>query len=136
MFHVKHSAILFTDAEAAENGIKDIHLHGRAQDLPETIRRLREALGVLRALPESGDAPMADLRAAAEGLGLGAAHSGSSFLARQIAEAQEDDAHWGVVSGAADFLMAEDDDAECPVDMLYDDEDDTSDLRTNGQLRP
>ena len=33
-------------------------------------------------------------------------------------------------------VLAEDDDAECPVDMLYDDEDDTSDLRTNGQLRP
>jgi hypothetical protein len=41
-FHVKHSAILFTDAEAAENGIKYINLHGRAQDLPEAIRRLRE----------------------------------------------------------------------------------------------
>jgi len=33
-------------------------------------------------------------------------------------------------------VLAEDDDAECPVDMLYDDEDDTSDLRANGQLRP
>ena len=33
-------------------------------------------------------------------------------------------------------VLAEDDDAECPVDMLYDDEDDTSDLRTNGLLRP
>ena len=42
VFHVKHSAILFTDAEAAENGIKYINLHGRAQDLPEAIRRLRE----------------------------------------------------------------------------------------------
>ena len=45
MFHVKHSAILFTDAEAAENGIKDIHLHARAQDLPEAIHRLSEMNG-------------------------------------------------------------------------------------------
>ena len=36
-----------------------------------------------------------------------------------------------------DCVLAEDEDAECPVDMLYDDEDDTSDLRTNNsKLRP
>ena len=35
-----------------------------------------------------------------------------------------------------DCVLAEDEDAECPVDMLYDDEDDTSDLRTSSTLRP
>ena len=35
-----------------------------------------------------------------------------------------------------DCVLAEDEDAECPVDMLYDDEDDTSDLRTDSELRP
>ena len=35
-----------------------------------------------------------------------------------------------------DCVLAEDEDAECPVHMLYDDEDDTSDLRTKSKLRP
>ena len=82
-----------------------------APPAPEDIARLRDALAILRALPESGDARMADLRAAAAGLGLGDARGGSSFLARQIAEAQEDDARWAAPPAAADYLIAQDDDA-------------------------
>jgi hypothetical protein len=40
-----------------------------------------------------------------------------------------------VMPFCTDCVLAEDEDAECSVDMLYDD-DDTSDLRTKGELRP
>jgi len=40
-----------------------------------------------------------------------------------------------VMAFCTDCVLAEDEDAECSVDMLYDD-DDTSDLRTKGELRP
>mmetsp|Transcript_22369 Transcript_22369/g.64208 ORF Transcript_22369/g.64208 Transcript_22369/m.64208 type:complete len:207 (-) Transcript_22369:208-828(-) len=41
-----------------------------------------------------------------------------------------------VMEFCTDCVLADDEDAECPVDMLYDDDDDTSDLRTPGTLRP
>ncbi len=72
------------------------------------VARLRDALKVLRALPETGAAVLPDLRAATQALGLGAANENGVF-ARQIAETRDDEAHWRMVPPAADFLGAADD---------------------------
>lgn len=79
-----------------------------ATPAPADILHLREALKVLRALSESGAAILPDLRAAMDGLGLGAARE-KDFFARQIAEARDDEDFWGMAPPAADFLGAGDD---------------------------
>ncbi|MCI4677452.1 nickel-dependent hydrogenase large subunit [Rhodoblastus acidophilus] len=76
---------------------------------PEDVLRLRDALRLLRALPQAPDAArMRELRAATGALGLNA-ERGENFFARQLAEARADDALWTLPSREADFLSAADD---------------------------
>ena len=80
-----------------------------ATPAPDGIVRLRDALKILRAIPEAGAAVLPDLRAATQALGLGPADE-TGFFARQIAEAREDEERWRMVPLAPDFLGAGDDD--------------------------
>ncbi|HUO54450.1 MAG TPA: nickel-dependent hydrogenase large subunit [Rhodoblastus sp.] len=79
-----------------------------APPAPDDVAYLRAALRSLRALAE-GQAAAPDLRAATDALGLGAERDEGSFFARQIAEAQADDACCALWPGPPDFLCADDD---------------------------
>lgn len=78
---------------------------------PDDLSRLRDALKLLRELPQKNAPPelIASLRAATGGLGLGDARDENSCFARQIAQARDDEANWALPAREPDYLSAADD---------------------------